>query len=201
MKLSAIKKLITESKRALIVRDQDGVRWLGDGLNFYAMDDGIPISKESVLAILDVDKDKRDKITPCEWSMPIDARFGIYPNEDTDERLMPCMAVLYGGEPIMIFMTEAGEIVGVKQAAIKPVEARFGIAYQLRRRWKDGEEKRPVITCSEDAFVSAILMPIDTEVTRSIVSTMKMLSENEIKLYGGKDKEEAEILTPSADEE
>lgn len=100
MKASEIKKLVTSAKRALIWVDGEGKQWVGDGGHgMYAADDCVRLTEENVLAVLDVDKDKREKIR-CSMGPSYDPRLSIVPNEETDIRLRPVLSVYYADEMI-----------------------------------------------------------------------------------------------------
>lgn len=171
MKLAAIRKLVADTKRALILNDTEGTRWLGDGKNFYLIEGGLMLNVDNVLAALDVEKGKRDKITPEESEIQ-DVRFSMYP-QDEDERLFPQMAVMYGNESIMLFATERREVMAIPNAALKPIEAEMGFEFGLRR--SKGEGVPPAIICKADMFVAALLSPMEGTVVEAVLNTMRNL--------------------------
>ena len=186
MKISAIKKIVTDSKRCIVVTDKEGRQWIGDGKRFYAVDEDIRFKRETVLAMLDIDKDKRDKVAVFEEASN-DPRFDVYQQEE-GERLIPQMAVMYGGDLVMIFMADRQEIFALEHATLKPID-NMGRAYTLRRRTANGEEMRPVIAVQTDMFVSALLTPMYANVAAAIRAEMEMISRGEVKSYGGEDED------------
>ena len=169
--MAAIRKLVADTKRALILSDTEGTRWLGDGKNFYLIEGGLMLNSSNVLAALDVEKGKRDKIQPEEHEIQ-DRRFSMYPQDD-DERLIPQMAVMYGSESIMLFLTERREVLAIPSAVLKPVEAEMGFEFGLRRS-KDSEVP-PAIICKADMFVAALLSPMDEKAVEAVLNTMRNL--------------------------
>lgn len=190
MKMAAIRKVIADKKRCLLVRDKDNQRWIGDGARFYAMEADISIDEFNALAVLDVEKSKRDSYEVFEWKAA-DPRLSIYQNEETDERLVPGMSIIYGGEIVYVFMTDRGEVFAAKREDFKPVDSKNGFEYAIRRRKAaDGEEMRPAIICMADMFVGAVIMPMEKKVTDSIVAMMGRLAEGKTVSYGEDDETE-----------
>ena len=106
MKASEIKKLVTGSKRVLIWVDGSGNQWIGDGMRgMYAADDCIRLNEGNVLSVLDVDKDKREKIR-CSMGPSYDPRLSILPDEENDIRLRPVLSVYYADELITLMRSD-----------------------------------------------------------------------------------------------
>ena len=181
--MAAVKKVIMEARRCIIVNDSEGEQWIGDGKRFYAVDEDIRFDRETVLTILDIDKDKRSKVTVFEESSS-DPRFSIYLKEDEGERLKPRMAVMYGGELVMVFMTERQEVFAIEHAALKPIDD-----YVLLRREAYGAEMVPVIAVQTDMFVSALLQPIRASIAGAISAECHTVGGGKIKNYEGDDEE------------
>ena len=188
MKASEIKKLVTSAKHALIWVDGEGKQWVGDGRHgMYAADDCVRLTEENVLAVLDVDKDKREKIR-CSMGPSYDPRLSIMPNEETDIRLRPVLSVYYADEMITLMYSEDGELFGVRRSAIRPANAKYGLAFCLRRR----EGCMPWIVCFEGMLASAVLLPEPGRVIEDIVATMKSAGNYKIVHYEKPDEEEPE---------
>lgn len=192
MKIAAIKKIIMDAKRCIIVTDGEGNQWIGDGKRFYAVDEDFRFERETVLAVLDVDKEKRGKVNIFKENSG-DPRFSIYPKEPNGdflkgEVLKPRMAIMYGGELVMVFMTERREVFALEHAYLKPVD--MGRDYMLLRREVFGEEMRPVIAVQTDMFVNALLTPLPQKVARSIITEAGMIADGEAKPYGKDDDDE-----------
>lgn len=196
--MAAIKKVVTDSRTCVLAWDRENHRWIGDGPRFYAMDEDIPMEKSNALAILDVDKAKREKCAVMEWASS-DPRMSIYPNQETDERLIPVMAVMYAGEPIMLFASEKREIFAISQGDLAPIASKHGYEYALRRRKDaDGGEMRPAVIVMADMFVGAVLMPMSAKATKIIIDNMARVATGEAVEYG--DDEEAEFAGETAEE-
>lgn len=189
MKIAAIKKVIMGTRRCIIVNDREGNQWIGDGKRFYAVDEDFRFDRETVLAVMDIDKDKRSGIAVFQEEGR-DPRLSIYPkNAEGDvfkgEILKPRMAIMYGGELVMVFMTERREVFALEHAYLKPVD--MGRDYVLLRRSAFGEEMPPVIAVSTDMFVGAVLMPLPAKVAMAIMAECGMLADGEAKAYGNDD--------------
>ena len=188
MKMAAIKKVVADKKMCVLARDKDGNRWIGDGTRFYALDEFIPVTKENALAVLDVDKAKRDSYAVIEQGDP-DPRLSIYPDEQQDERLIPGLAVKYGGDTVLVLVTEKMEIFAIKDEDLKPVETVGGYGFTLRRRYTPtGEEMRPAVMIQGDMMISAVLMPMEDKVSRAIADTMSRIVGGFVRPY--EDEEE-----------
>ena len=185
MKLAAIRKIVMDAKKCIIMTDKEDKQWIGDGKRFYAVDEDFRFERETVLTVLDVDKDKRDKVAVFQ-ERSSDPRFDIYEKE-SDERLRPQMAIMYGGELVMVFMSDKQELFVLEHAALKPIGD--GRDYTLRRREAHGEEMRPVIAVAQDMFVGALLRPMEAKVAAAIRAKMEIVSMGKTKHYGGEDEE------------
>lgn len=163
MKLAAIKKIVMDAKKCIIMTDKEGKQWIGDGKRFYAVDEDFRFERETVLMVLDVDRDKRDKVAVFQ-EQSSDPRFDIYEHED-DERLRPQMAIMYGGELVLVFMSDKQELFALEHAALKPLGD--GRAYTL-------------------------LQPMESKVMAAIRAEMEIVSTGNTKHYGGEDEEFSE---------
>lgn len=185
MKMAAIKKIVMDAKKCIIMTDKEGRQWIGDGKRFYAVDEDFRFERETVLTVLDVDKDKRDKVTVFQ-ERSNDPRFDVYEKE-SDERLRPQMAIMYGGELVLVFISDKQEIFVLEHAALKPIGD--GRSYTLRRRTAHGEEMQPVIAVAQDMFVGALLQPMEEKVAAAIRAEMEFMSMGGTVHYGGEDEE------------
>lgn len=188
MKMAAIKKIVMDAKKCIIMTDKEGKQWIGDGKRFYAVDEDFRFERETVLTVLDIDRDKRDRVVVFQ-ERSSDPRFDIYERED-DERLRPQMAIMYGGELVLVFMSDKQELFALEHAALKPLGD--GRAYTLRRRTAHGEEMQPVIAVAQDMFVGALLQPMEAKVMAAIRAEMEIVSMGNTKHYGGEDEEFSE---------
>ena len=187
MKAAAIKKVIMDRKYAMIWVDQDGNQWVGDGRYFYVADDCVQLNERNLLTVLDVDKDKRDSIV-CKMGPCYDERLSILPNEEQDVQLIPHISVSYGGELITLMVSTDGELVGIRQSAIKPADSKMGLAFFLRRR----EGMHPWIMCFEGMMATAALMIEPAEVIQSIMDSARTMQQAKVVDYMGLAKEAEE---------
>ena len=190
MKLAAIRKIIMDTKRCIIVNDREHNQWIGDGKRFYLVDEDFRFKRENVLTVLDIDKDKRNKVAVFQEDSG-DHRFSIYPQEDgypKGEILKPRMAIMYGGELVMVFMTDRNEVFAVEHAYLKPVD--LGRDFMLLRREVFGEEMTPAIAVSTDTFVNALLTPLPQKTTRAIIEEAGLIAGGSAKAYGTDEEKE-----------
>ena len=196
--MAAVRKVVMESRRCVLARDAEGSQWIGDGTRFYAMDEPFHMNKDNALAILDVDKRQREKCSVMEW-VATDPRLSIYPNQETDERLIPALAVKYAGETVLMFVDERREVFAVSLKDLMPIVSRNGYKYALRRRTDaQGNEMRPAVIVMADMFVGGVIMPMSAKATKAIVSAMANVASGEAVEYD--DKEDAEFSGTMADE-
>lgn len=185
MKLAAIKKIVMNAKRCVIVNDKEGKQWIGDGRRFYAVDEDIRFERETVLTVLDVDKEKRAQIVVFQENSA-DPRFTIYEKED-EERLTPHAAIMYLDELVLVFMTDQREVFAVEHSAVKPIG--FGREYTLRRREANGEELRPAIAVKVDMFTCALLEPMDAKIAKAIQNQAAIIGSGGVMTYGSDEEE------------
>ena len=59
MKFSKIAALAKREKTAILMRDADGMQWLGTGSAFYLLDGMPPLDSDTVLTVMGVPEDKK----------------------------------------------------------------------------------------------------------------------------------------------
>ena len=134
------------------------------------------LTKGNLLAILDIEEEKRDKYTIIEsGASSTMAWLDQCPQEDADEELTPLASVSWEGDLVTIFATSAGEAVMVPQRQIAPADGREPLVFALRRgiNQDTGEIFAPRLVCFRDMLANAIIMPIRAEVAQDIWRLMR----------------------------
>ena len=96
MQINKIKRAL-RGKQLTIFADDGGFQWLSDGRAAYLMDRELDLTRANLLAIMDIEEDKRDSYRVIEdGTAP--AWLDQCPQEDADEDLTP------GGEVVNAFL-------------------------------------------------------------------------------------------------
>ncbi len=174
MKLSKIKKAL-KRKRLVIVTEEGGNQWLGDGVAFYLVDSGLDLTKDNVKAILDIDEDKRDEYTVRMLEDTALPMCDMCPQEGNDEELHPLVSVSWAGELVTIMRTEDGQAVGVAQSRIEPADGKEPLRFFLRTSVnpETGEYLAPVVACFQDMLCCAVIMPTKAAAMDEIWAAMR----------------------------
>lgn len=167
MKLQKVKKAL-HGTNLIIFEDDGGFQWLSDGTAAYLMDRELDMTRENLLAILDIEEDKRDKYTVRKINAP--RWLDQCPQEEADEQLIPLISVSWDGELITIMATENGEAAAVPQRQIAPADGRKPLDFMLRRSVnpETGEIGAPMVCCFADMLCGAIIAPIRPKVMDEI---------------------------------
>lgn len=181
MKLQKILKAFT-SKSIYIVTEEGGNQWIGDGHAFYVVDSGLDLTSDNVLAILDVEEDKRDTYNVYERDDSRLPMCDICPQEMCDEALHPIISISWALELITIFKTDNGEAVAVKQKQIAPAEGKEKLAFYLRKSVDKitGEVKAPVVAVFQNMLCSVVIQPIAEKTIREIWELMRIASDRNL---------------------
>lgn len=164
MKLAKINKAMTRMNR-YIVTGEDGFQWLGDGTAFYQVDQGLDLTEGNLLAILDIDEDKRGNYNVREIDGARLPQCDICPREGEDEQLHPLVSVSWAGELVTIMTTAEGEAAAVPQRQVVPADGREPLTFFLRRAVdpQTGEIKAPCVAVFRDMLCCAVIMPVKRE--------------------------------------
>lgn len=174
MKLSKINKALTRPSR-YIVTGEDGFQWLGDGTAFYEVDRGLDLTEGNILAILDIDEDKRAGYFVQEVDGNRAPECDVCPQEENDELLHPLVSVSWAGELVTIMTTDTGEAVAVPQSKIAPADGKEPLIFFLRKSvdQETGEIKAPVVGVFKDMLCCAVIMPIKADAVKEIWAVMR----------------------------
>lgn len=157
MKAKQIAKRVQATHFAAILVDKTGAQWITDGKNAYIADDTIRLTEDNLLSVLDIEREKRDKIRvglgeadnseqyACNAlldALGIEARPG-------DSPLLPGLSV-NDGELLTSMQMEDGGICWVAQSVIKPADTGEGLSFAKRGRY----------VIAGNLLVSAVLEPI-----------------------------------------
>lgn len=192
MKLSKIKKAMRR-KTLDIVTEAGGNQWLGDGTAFYLVDSGLDLTAGNIMAILDIDEDKRDEYTVRELTNDYVAMCDMVPQEGCDEELRPMVSVSWAGELVTIMRTEDGEAVAIPQRQIEPADGREPLRFFMRKsvRPETGEICAPVVACFQDMLCCAVIMPMRAKVVNEMWAAMRAGSAERL-TYCVEEQEEGE---------
>ena len=195
MKLSKINKAMTRPSR-YIVTGEDGFQWLGDGTAFYEVDRGLDLTKENLLAILDIDEDKRNGYLVLEIDGSEMPQCDVCPQEANEELLHPLVSVSWAGELVTIMTTDTGETAAVPQRQIAPADGKEPLVFYLRTSVdpKTGEIKAPVVAVFKDMLCCAVIMPVTAKAMDEIWAVMRKASGAEL-VYCVTDEETEEEIT------
>lgn len=176
MKLQKVKKAL-HGTNLIIFEDDGGFQWLSDGTAAYLMDRELDLTRGNLLAILDIEEEKRDKYTVRKIDAP--RWLDQCPQEQLDERLIPMISVSWDGELITIMATENGEAAAVLQRQIAPADGKEPLVFALRRGVDPdtGEIGEPMVCCFADMLCSAIIAPIVSKTMDEIWRLMRRSCE------------------------
>lgn len=163
MKLSKIKTLIKERKTAEIVRDDNGVQWIGDGLSMYPADGDVDFSRENILTIMGIDRIKHKQYSVYERGIASPV-LGIEPHQ-REIKLYPDFSVDYLGDLITLMHTEDGLVVGVNQKRIAPADGKEPLEFTLRPSI-DGTY---VVACYEGMLCTGLIVPEEYRIGDTIM--------------------------------
>lgn len=181
MKLAKINKALTRPSR-YIVTGEDGFQWLGDGTAFYVVDQGLDLTEDNLLPVLDIDEEKRDGYYVHEVEGSRMPQCDVCPQEENDELLHPLVSVSWAGELVTIMTTETGEAVAVPQSKIAPADGKEPLIFYLRKSvdQETGEIKAPVVGVFKDMLCCAVIMPVKAETMNEMWAVMRKACANEL---------------------
>lgn len=172
MKLQKVKKAL-RGTHLIIFEDEGGFQWLSDGTAAYLMDRELDLTEGNLLAILDIEEDKRVNYTVRATKAP--RHIDQCPQEQADERLIPLISVSWAGELITIMATLDGDVAAVLQRQIAPADGKEPLAFALRRGVdpETGKIGQPMVCCFADMLCSAIICPIAPKTMAEIWRLMR----------------------------
>ena len=177
MKLSKVKKALNTQNLKLYT-DGNGDQWLASAHAAYLMDRDLTLTQDNLLAVLDVDEDKRADWVVTEMGKA-PACLDQCPQEGCDELLIPIMSVCWLDELITIMRTDDGALAMVKQSQIAPADGKEPLTFMLRRSVDPdtGEVMTPVVACFRDMLACAMLAPIKPDAAEKIMEKMRACAE------------------------
>lgn len=172
MKLQKVKKAL-HGTNLIIFEDDGGFQWLSDGTAAYLMDRELDLTRGNLLAILDIEENKRANYTVREMKAP--SHIDQCPQEEADEQLIPHISVSWAGELITIMATRDGDAAAVAQRQIAPADGKEPLVFALRRGVDPdtGEIRQPMVCCFADMLCSAIICPIPSKTMVEIWRLMR----------------------------
>lgn len=158
MKLGKLGKVIKDSnKRLNILTDQECQLWVGTDKAMYAVEPELGLTKDNLLAICDIEKDKRKGYSIREAMTP-DPRFTIYQMDGEEEDRLRLVALF---EHTMILADREGNILGIDARLLAPVEHDNGLAFFAR--YDPHGLMAPAVAVFDDIMCGALIAPIREE--------------------------------------
>lgn len=110
MRFSKIASLAKREKTAILMRDADGVQWLGTGAAVYMLEGMPPLDEDTVLTVMGIPEDKKDT-----WLSVIrEDKGGLLENDAPGEEEVTAdnagISVIYGGKLLMPIYTMMGMV-------------------------------------------------------------------------------------------
>lgn len=110
MRFQKIAQLAKRDKTAILMRDADGVQWLGTGSAFYMLEGMPPLDADTVLTVMGVPEDKKDA-----WLSTVrEDKGGLLENDAPGEEEVTAdnagISVIYGGKLLMPIYTMMGMV-------------------------------------------------------------------------------------------
>lgn len=193
MKLQKIKKALKHTSLE-IVTGEDGFQWIGDGTAFYLADRELDLTKDNLLAVLDIEEDKRSSYSVCEINWRAMPQIDICPQEGNDVELNPLISVSWAGELVTIMTTADGEAVAVTQRQIAPADGKMPLRFYLRRTVdpETGEVRAPAVAVFRDMLCCAVIMPMEPRAMQEMWRVMRLACRAELRYCetGESDNEE-----------
>lgn len=155
MRFSKIAALAKRNKTAVLMRDPDGVQWLDIGGAAYMLDGMPPLDSETVLTVMGVPDDKRDKWLAKERSGGEELLKNDAPGEEEVTAENAGVSVIYGGRLLMPIYTMMG-MVWVDVELLAPTDRKEA---GYRRFFIRGTKKgNRMIAVKEGLILTAVIM-------------------------------------------
>ena len=173
MKAKEIAKRVLKTGYAGILQDESDRQWITDGQNAYLADESLPLNDENLLAALDVQKDKREKIrvgnegkdATIAYCMQTLAPFIGMDRRMEERDLRPGVSVCYAADTVTSLKDEeTGEVVWARQSCIHPADGKEGLGFARRG---------PLVALYEDMFCCAVITPENDGVQSIIEDNMR----------------------------
>lgn len=173
MKAKEIAKRVLKTGYAGILQDASDRQWITDGQNAYLADESLQLNDENLLAALDVQKDKREKIRvgnegkdeTIAYCMQTLAPFIGMDRRMEERDLRPGVSVCYAQDTVTSLKDEeTGEVVWARQSCIHPADGKEGLGFARRG---------PLVALYEDMFCCAVVTPENGGVQSIIEDNMR----------------------------
>ena len=179
MKIQAIKKLCTGRKRVEIRNTTEGEQWVGDGVGFFRVDDGLRFTEENIAALFDLDEDKMAKIV-VSVTHETDPRFSSDSvAHETDRYHESVMLGYLDGVAKMLREKDVhdrlADMVLIDAAYLKPVAERLEYTeYRVRPRYSSrGMPMFPLVAVYNSMFCVALIFPMNGEMTEMVLGRLR----------------------------
>lgn len=160
MRFSKIAALAKREKRAILMRDKDGVQWLSTGAAAYMLEGMPPLDADTVLTVMGVPEDKKS----AWFSTEVEDTVGILENDMPGEEEVTAdtagISIIYGGKLLMPIYTLMG-MVWIDVELIAPTDRKeAGYRRFFIREMKGGER---AVAVKEGMILKAIIMEYKME--------------------------------------
>ena len=176
MKLNKLGKSMKEGRREVtLLTDPECQLWVRIKDAAYAAEPELGLTRENLLAIVDIDKDKRNRYSVRE-GMTKDTRFSIYyDNEAEDPNRLHVLALF---DHTLLLADPEGAILGIDARLLSPIESENGNAFYIRysHQQREGEET-PLVAVFDDILCGALIMPIPREQLEKLMDLCRDVSK------------------------
>ncbi len=155
MKFSKIAALAKREKTAILMRDADGVQWLGTGSAAYMLEDMPPLDTDTVLTVMGVPEDKKSTWFSVEKEDKGKLLENDVPGEEEVTADNAGISVIYGGKLLMPIYTMMG-MVWIDAELLAPTDRKeAGYRRFFIRCMENGTR---VVAVKEGLVLTAVIM-------------------------------------------
>ena len=155
MKFSKIAALAKREKTAILMRDADGVQWLGTGSAAYMLEGMPPLNTDTVLTVMGVPEDKKSTWFSVEKEDKGKLLENDVPGEEEVTADNAGISVIYGGKLLMPIYTMMG-MVWIDAELLAPTDRKeAGYRRFFIRCMENGTR---VVAVKEGLVLTAVIM-------------------------------------------
>jgi len=160
MKFSKIAALAKREKTAILMRDADGVQWLGTGSAAYMLEGMPPLDTDTVLTVMGVPEDKKSTWFSVEKEDKGKLLENDVPGEEEVTADNAGISVIYGGKLLMPIYTMMG-MVWIDAELLAPTDRKeAGYRRFFIRCMENGTR---VVAVKEGLVLTAVIMECRVE--------------------------------------
>ena len=172
MKFSKIAALAKREKTAILMRDADGVQWLGTGDAVYMLEGMPPLDEDTVLTVMGVPEDKKSTWFSVEKEDKGKLLENDVPGEEEVTADNAGISVIYGGKLLMPIYTMMG-MVWIDVELLAPADRKeAGYRRFFIREMENGTR---AVAVKEGMILKAVIMECRIE-SDSLVDALDTLA-------------------------